>query len=140
MTAVSRHDRRVMTQTWWRRGFPTEAPRIYARSMVLSATGHELWRDDLGTGDAWKGEFGPNIVAGPASVVVYGASLASAFPAHPIGGDGHQTCEGLAVAADGSATVVVQSAHDSGTAVLRVGSRTFEDDPLNQFFVLNILP
>lgn len=46
---------------------------------ALSATGHELWRDDFGTGEAWQGGLVPLVIAGPASVVVYGQSQASVF-------------------------------------------------------------
>lgn len=50
------------------------------RLFALSATGHELWHNDVYTDEGW-GEAGPIVLAGPASVVVYGvrSSHASIF-------------------------------------------------------------
>jgi len=63
-----------------------------------------------------------------------------AITAHAIAGDGDQRCEGLAVAPDGSATVVVHSLRGPGGSVLRVGSQMFDDGPENAFYVLNLAP
>ena len=46
---------------------------------ALSAAGRELWRDDFGTGDAWQGAIAPELIAGPASPIIYSESVASAF-------------------------------------------------------------
>lgn len=46
---------------------------------ALSSAGRELWRDDFGTGDAWQGAVGPELVAGPGGVVIFGEAVASAF-------------------------------------------------------------
>jgi hypothetical protein len=59
---------------------------------ALSASGDELWRNDLGEGEAWRGQVSsggasgpglavPAIVAGPHTVIVYGRPLATAFDA-----------------------------------------------------------
>jgi hypothetical protein len=64
---------------------------------ALSRDGDELWRNDLGDGEAWTGEFAPlndhgylpgtprtvpvAIAAGPHGVVLHGAPLASVFDA-----------------------------------------------------------
>jgi len=60
--------------------------------------------------------------------------------AHAIAGDGDQSCEALAVAADGSATVTIHSARGPGGSVLRVGSQSFDDGPEKTFYVLNLAP
>ena len=46
---------------------------------ALSATGRELWRDDFGAGEAWDGVVGPELLAGPGSVVIYGGVVASVY-------------------------------------------------------------
>ncbi len=63
-----------------------------------------------------------------------------AITAHAIAGDGDQTCEALAVAADGSATVAVHSARGPGGSELRIGSQVFDDGPEKTFYVLNLVP
>jgi hypothetical protein len=63
-----------------------------------------------------------------------------AITAHAITGDGDQTCEALAVAADGSATLAVHSARGPGGSELRVGSQIFDDGPEQTFYVLNLVP
>jgi hypothetical protein len=63
-----------------------------------------------------------------------------AITAHAITGDGDQTCEALAVADDGSATIAVHSARGPGGSELRVGSQIFDDGPEKTFYVLNLVP
>lgn len=63
-----------------------------------------------------------------------------AITAHAIAGDGDQTCEALAVATDGSATVAVHSARGPGGSELRVGSQIFDDGPEKTFYVLDLVP
>jgi hypothetical protein len=46
---------------------------------ALSATGRELWRDDLGGALAWHGLNGPDLLAGLHSVVIYDDEHASVF-------------------------------------------------------------
>jgi hypothetical protein len=63
-----------------------------------------------------------------------------AITAHAIAGDGDQACEALAIAPDGSATVVVHSATVAGGSALRVGGQIFDDGPEKPFYVLNLVP
>jgi hypothetical protein len=63
-----------------------------------------------------------------------------AIAAHAISGDGDQTCEALAVAPDGSATIAVHSARGPGGSELRVGGQIFDDGPEKTFYVLNLVP
>lgn len=65
---------------------------------------------------------------------------AGAITAHAIAGDGDQTCEALAVATDGSATVAVHSARGAGGSALRVGGQIFDDGPEKSFYVLSLVP
>lgn len=63
-----------------------------------------------------------------------------AITAHAIRGDGDQRCEGLAVASDGSATLVVHSLRGPGGSALQVGDQVFDDGPENSFYVLDLVP
>jgi hypothetical protein len=63
-----------------------------------------------------------------------------AIAAHAISGDGDQTCEALAVAPDGSATIAVHSARGPGGSELRVGGQIFDDGPEKTFYVLDLVP
>ena len=46
---------------------------------ALSASGHEIWRNDLGAGGPWAAFLAPDVIAGLASVVVYGEPVAAVF-------------------------------------------------------------
>jgi hypothetical protein len=64
-------------------GLPADAggggtPADY-QLFALSATGRELWRDDLGGAMAWQGLDGPDLLAGPHSAVIYDEAHASVF-------------------------------------------------------------
>jgi hypothetical protein len=60
-----------------------------------------------------------------------------AITAYPIMGS-HVSCQGLAVADDGSAIVMIESNSGFGGTAIRVGSRTFDHGPDTTFYVLNI--
>jgi len=57
--------------------------------------------------------------------------------AYPIVGSS-VSCQGLAVADDGGAIVMIQSNSSLGSTAIRVGSRTFDHGPDTTFYVLNI--
>jgi hypothetical protein len=50
----------------------------------------------------------------------------------------HVSCQGLALADDGSAIVMIESNSGLGSTAIRVGSRTFDHGPDTTFYVLNI--
>jgi hypothetical protein len=81
-------------------------PRV--QLFALSATGQELWRNELGDGEAWSRGGTPAILAGPMSVVVHGEPLASVF--RPTDGSLLWTtplAHGDALAADGAGGLFV---------------------------------
>ncbi|HEX3759383.1 MAG TPA: hypothetical protein VHW23_11785 [Kofleriaceae bacterium] len=130
---------------------------------ALDGTGEVRWAIAVGTSDG-SGRISPRRIAALGDAAVLCGDRAGAgqlglaatdattdafvarvaaggdVTAHAIGGDGDQTCEALAVAADGSATVTIHSARGPGGSVLRVGSQSIDDGPEKTFYVLNLAP
>ena len=64
----------------------------------------------------------------------------AAITAHAIAGRGDQSCDALAIAGDGSATVVVHSVRHGEASALSVGRRVLDGGPEKSFYVLNLVP
>jgi hypothetical protein len=76
---------------------------------ALSATGRELWRDDLGGATAWQGLNGPDLLAGPHSVVIYDEQHASVFDPTTGAGNWTESDFGDALALDATGGLVIAS-------------------------------
>jgi hypothetical protein len=92
-------------------------------------------------GDGGTGLGLPAVAADNFEAFVGRVDASGAFTAHAMGGKGYQSCDAIAAASDGSALIgVTSSAFGGGSAVMHVGSRTFDDGENDQHYVLNILP
>jgi hypothetical protein len=76
---------------------------------ALSATGRELWRDDLGGATAWQGLNGPDLLAGPHSVVIYDEQHASEFDPTTGAGTWTESDVGDALALDATGGLFIAS-------------------------------
>lgn len=110
------------------------AGRLEVRRIAAAPDGVVICGDYSGAGQLGLPATDTTIDAFVARVDAGGA-----ITAHAISGDGEQICERLAVGADGDATIVVQSFHEPGPGVLRVGSQTFDANLQDQSFILNMV-
>jgi hypothetical protein len=116
-------------------GTSDAAGRIDARRIAALGDAAVICGDHAGAGQLGLPATGATTDAFVARIDPTGA-----ITAHAITGDGDQTCEALAVADDGSATIAVHSARGPGGSELRVGSQIFDDGPEKTFYVLNLVP
>ncbi|HEX7838679.1 MAG TPA: hypothetical protein VF469_14485, partial [Kofleriaceae bacterium] len=97
---------------------------------ALSNTDRELWRRDLGAGGPWAGFLAPDVLAGPASVVVHGEPVAAVFD--PVTGAPRWSTPvgfGTALAADATGGLLVATgAHTTGPVAPEVTLRHFDSE------------
>lgn len=109
--------------------------RVDIRRIAALGDGAVICGDYAGTG-----QLGLPSTDAPGDAFIARIDPGGAITAHAIAGRGDQTCEALAIAGDGSATVVVHSVRDGEASALSVGRRVLDGGPEKSFYVLNLIP
>jgi hypothetical protein len=120
--------------TKWAFAVGTKDPTGYVQTQKIAAT-----RDGAVICGEYAGasQLGLPATDGRISAFVARVDASGAITAYPIAGSA-VFCQGLDVADDGGAIVMIASGSDLGTTELRVGNRTFDHGPDTTYYVLNI--